>query len=395
MAISRKLQQQMAEGGWIRKMFEEGIALKKKFGEGNVFDLTLGNPVMEPPEAFQRELSRWVNDPRAGMHRYMPNAGYPETRAAVAAHLSSQTGLPFTQNEIVMTCGAAGGINVALKTIVETGDEVLILAPYFVEYIYYIDNVQGVPRIAPTDSQFAPDLKSLEENITSKTRAVLVNTPNNPTGVVYGHNILKGVGEMLGRKEAEYGREIFLISDDVYRRLVYDGVECPYMFQYHPRTVVTTSYSKDLALPGERIGYIAVNPQYEGRDELINGLVFCNRVLGFVNAPALMQHAVRELQDACVDMDEYRRKRDLLFSSLIDMGYTSVKPTGAFYIFPKSPIDDDAAFVKELQEYNVLVVPGKGFGAPGYFRISYCVEDRVIEGSLPGFREVAKKFNLG
>ena len=394
MAISRKLQQQMAEGGWIRKMFEEGIALKKKFGESNVFDLSLGNPVMEPPEEFHQELSRWVNNPPAGMHRYMPNAGYPETRAAVAEHLSSMTGIPFTQNEIVMTCGAAGGINVALKTIVEAGDEVIILAPYFVEYIYYIDNAQALPRIIPTDNQFAPDLKILEENVTSKTRAVLVNSPNNPTGAVYGHDILKGIGELLSRKEVEYGREIFLISDEVYRRLVYDGVECPYVFQYHPRTIVTTSYSKDLALPGERIGYIAVNPLYEGRDELINGLVFCNRVLGFVNAPALMQHAVRSLQDASVDIYEYARKRGLLYNSLVEMGYSMVKPMGAFYMFPRSPIADDAAFVTELQKYNVLVVPGKGFGAPGYFRISYCVEDRVISGSLPGFRSAAKEFGL-
>ncbi len=394
MAISRKLQQQMEEGGGIRKMFEEGIALKKKFGESNVFDLSLGNPAMEPPEEFRQELRKWVNDPRAGMHRYMPNAGYPETRAAIAEHLSSMTGLPFTQNEIVMTCGAAGGINVALKTIVEAGDEILIFAPYFGEYIYYIDNAQALPRIVPTDSQFAPDLKILEENITSKTRAVLVNSPNNPTGVVYGHDILKGIGELLGRKEVEYGREICLISDDVYRRLVYDGVECPYVFQYHPRTIVTTSHSKDLALPGERIGYIAVNPQYDGRDELINGLVFCNRVLGFVNAPALMQNVVKGLQHASVDVDQYVKKRDLLYNSLVAIGYSMVKPTGAFYIFPKSPIEDDVAFVKGLQKYNVLVVPGKGFGAPGYFRISYCFEDWVIKGAVPGFRAAAKEFGL-
>jgi len=394
MAISRKLQQQMAEGGWIRKMFEEGITLKRRFGESNVFDLSLGNPVMEPPEEFRRELRRWVNYPIAGMHRYMPNAGYPETRAAVAEHISSMTGLSFTQNEIVMTCGAAGGINVTLKTIVEAGEEVLIFAPYFVEYIYYIDNVQAIPRIVPTDSQFAPDLKILEENITSKTRAVLVNSPNNPTGVVYGHDILKGIGELLGRKEVEYGREIFLISDDIYRRLIYDGAECPYVFQYHPRAIVVTSYSKDLALPGERIGYVAVNPQYSGRDELVNGLVFCNRVLGFVNAPALMQNVVKSLQHASVDVDQYVKKRDLLYNSLVEMGYSIVKPMGAFYIFPESPIEDDVAFVKELQKYNVLVVPGRGFGAPGYFRISYCLEDWVIEGSLPGFRAAAKEFGL-
>lgn len=394
MAISRKLQQQMAEGGWIRKMFEEGIALKKRFGESNIFDLTLGNPVMEPPDEFHQELRRWVNEPSAGMHRYMPNAGYPETRAAVAEHLSSVTGLPFSQNEVVMTCGAAGGINVVLKTILETGDEVIIFSPYFVEYIYYIDNAQGIPRIVPSDSQFVPDLKILEENITPKTRAVLVNSPNNPTGVVYTDETLREIGKLLDKKERELGTEIFLISDDIYRRLVYDEVECPYVFQYHPRTVVTTSFSKDLALPGERIGYVAVNPQYDGRDELFNGFVFCNRVLGFVNAPALMQNVIRALQDVWVDIDEYVRKRDLLYDNLIEMGYSIVKPTGAFYMLPKSPIEDDAAFVKELQKYNVLVVPGKGFGAPGYFRISYCVEDRVIEGSLQGFKAAAKQFNL-
>ncbi|NOQ43803.1 MAG: pyridoxal phosphate-dependent aminotransferase [Dehalococcoidia bacterium] len=394
MAISRKLQQQMAEGGWIRKMFEEGIALKKRFGESNIFDLTLGNPVMEPPDEFHQELRRWVNEPSAGMHRYMPNAGYPETRAAVAEHLSSVTGLPFSQNEVVMTCGAAGGINVVLKTILEAGDEVIIFSPYFVEYIYYIDNAQGIPRIVPSDSQFVPDLKILEENITPKTRAVLVNSPNNPTGVVYTDETLREIGNLLAKKERELGTEIFLISDDIYRRLVYDEVECPYVFQYHPRTVVTTSFSKDLALPGERIGYVAVNPQYDGRDELFNGFVFCNRVLGFVNAPALMQNVIRALQDVWVDIDEYVRKRDLLYDNLIEMGYSIVKPTGAFYMLPKSPIEDDAAFVKELQKYNVLVVPGKGFGAPGYFRISYCVEDRVIEGSLQGFKAAAKQFNL-
>ncbi len=235
-------------------MFEEGIALKKEYGESNVFDLSLGNPVVEPPDEFRRELRRWVNDPSPGMHRYMPNAGYVEARAAVAAHLSSKTGLPFIPNEIVMTCGAAGAVNVALKTIVEAGDEVIIFAPFFAEYVYYIDNHQAVPRIVSTDSQFLLDLEVLEDNITPKTRAVLVNSPNNPTGVVYSHDILRGVGELLGRKEVEYGREVFLISDDVYRRLVYDGAECPYVFQYHPRTIVTTSHSKDLALPGERIG---------------------------------------------------------------------------------------------------------------------------------------------
>ena len=394
MAVSKKIKKHMTEGGWIRKMFEEGIVLKKKFGERNVFDLSLGNPIIEPPEQFRRELRDWADNPRPGMHRYMPNAGYPETRAAVAVHLSSKTGLPFTANEIVMTCGAAGALNTALKAISEPGDEIIIFAPYFSEYIYYADNHEAAAKIVPTDSQFIPDLKALESSITPKTKAVLVNSPHNPTGVVYGAKTLEGIGKIMAKKEKQYGTEIFLLSDDVYRKLVYDRVECPYLFQYHPRTIVTTSHSKDLALPGERIGYIAVNPQYDGREELINGLVFCNRVLGFVNAPALMQHIVQSLQDASVDIAQYEKKRDFLYNNLSGIGYSIVKPQGAFYIFPKSPIEDDLAFVREMQKHNVLVVPGRGFGAPGYFRISYCVDDWVIEGSLKGFKAAAKEYGL-
>jgi len=392
--VSRKLKQQMEKGGWIRKMFEEGIALKQQYGERNVFDLTLGNPVMEPPEEFHRELRRWVESPTPGLHRYMPNAGYPETRASVAEHLSLETGLPFTANEVVMTCGAAGALNVVLKSILEAGDEVVIFSPFFAEYIYYIDNAQGVPRIVPTGERFIPDVKALEENIAPNTMAVLLNYPNNPTGAVYSNDVLQGIGKVLAKKEAEYGSEIFLINDDIYRKLVYDGVECPQVFQYHNKSIIATSYSKDLAVPGERIGYIAVNPRYEERNELVNGLVFCNRVLGFVNAPALMQNVVRALQDASVDIGEYQRKRDLLYNALVEMGYSVVKPQGAFYIFPASPVEDDEAFVRELQKHKVLVVPGKGFGAPGYFRISYCVDDWVIEGSLRGFREAASAFGL-
>jgi len=384
----------MAEGGWIRRMFEEGIALRKKFGENNVFDLSLGNPVVEPPEEFRRELRWWANNPSPGMHRYMPNAGYPETRTAIASHLSAMTELPFTLNEIMMTCGAAGALNITLKTILEAGDEVIIFAPYFVEYIYYIDSHQGIPRIVTTDSQFIPDLKILEDNITPKTRAVLINSPNNPTGAVYSPTILRGIGELLERKERQYEREIFLISDDVYRELVYDGIECPFIFHYHTASIATTSYSKSLALPGERIGYIAINPKYDERDNLLDGFVFSSRALGFVNAPALMQHIVKNLQDACVDVQKYREKCNFLYNSLTEMGYSMVKPQGAFYIFPKSPIEDDVTFVKELQKHNVLTVPGQGFGSPGYFRIAYCVDDWVIRGALPGLRAIAKEFGL-
>jgi aspartate aminotransferase len=376
-------------------MFEEGIALKKKYGEENVFDFSLGNPIIEPPQAFRRELHKWIDKPVAGMHRYMPNAGYPETRASVAKYLSSQTGLSFSTGDIVMTCGAAGGLNVALKTIADTGDEVIIFAPYFVEYVYYIDNVQAVPVIVPTDSRFMPDLKSLEKSITKKTKAVIINSPNNPTGAVYGGKVLKGIGEVLRKKEAALGTEIYLISDDIYRRLTYDGADGPYVFPYHPRSMVVTSYSKDLALPGERIGYIAINPACGGRDELIAGMVFCNRTLGFVNAPALMQNVVRDLQEVTVDIGQYVRKRDMLYNGLVKMGYSIVKPQGAFYMFPKSPVADEMKFVDALLKQNVLVVPGRGFGAPGYFRISYCVDDRVIEGALPRFKKAAEEFGLG
>jgi len=394
-AISKKLKKQMSEGGWIRKMFEEGIALKKKYGEENVFDFSLGNPIIEPPPQFHKELRRWADKPLAGMHRYMPNAGYPETRASVAKYLASQTGLQFSSTDVIMTCGAAGGLNVALKTIAEAGDEVIIFAPYFVEYVYYIDNVQGVPVIVPTDSRFIPDLKALEKSITKKTKAVIINSPNNPTGAVYGGEVLKGIGEVLRKKEAALGTEIYLISDDIYRRLTYDGADGPYVFPYHPRSLVVTSYSKDLALPGERIGYIAVNPACDGRDELVGGMVFCNRVLGFVNAPALMQNVVRDLQETTVDIGEYVKKRDMLYNGLTKMGYSIVKPQGAFYIFPKSPVEDEMKFIDALLKQNVLVVPGRGFGAPGYFRISYCVDDRVIEGALPRFKKAAEEFGLG
>ena len=384
----------MAKGSWIRRMFEEGIALKKKYGENSIYDLSLGNPVVDPPDRFNEELLKLANNPLPGMHRYMPNAGYPETRGAVAAYLSGKTGLKFSASEIVMTCGAAGAINTVLKAISEPGDEIVILAPYFAEYVYYIDNHGAIPRVVPTNDNFMPDIKTLKENITPKTRAILLNSPNNPSGAIYDHTILNKIGRLVQDKEREYKREIFIISDDAYRKLVYDGLECPYIFDYHRRGIMVTSHSKDLALPGERIGYIAVNPDYEGREELISGLIFCSRTLGFVNAPALMQLVVAHLQDSSVDILHYQRQRDILCSSLTEMGYSLIKPKGTFYIFPKSPLEDDVAFVRELQKHKILTVPGSGFGNPGYFRIAFCVKDNVITGSLPGFRATAKQFGL-
>jgi len=394
MSISGNVARGMAEGSWIRRMFEEGAMLKKRYGEEDVFDLSIGNPVIEPPPEFDRELKRLLKSSKPGMHRYMENAGYAETRAAVAAQLSSETGIKFILNDIVMTCGAAGGLNVVLKTILNPGEEIIVFAPYFMEFGNYIDNHGGVTRVLPTDGQFVPRLDVLEAAVTAKTKGVIINSPNNPTGVVYGWDFVQQLGGLLSKKESEYGKHIFLISDEAYRKIIYDGLNYPPVFHHHRNSIVVTSHSKDLALPGERIGYIAIHPDCSQREELVNGFVFCNRILGFVNAPALMQHVVRNLQHVTVSISEYQKKRNFLYSHLVDMGYSVVKPQGAFYMFPKSPLEDDVAFVNELRQWNLLVVPGRGFGTPRYFRISYCVDDRTLEGSLAGFKKAAQKFNL-
>jgi len=385
----------MAEGSWIRRMFEEGTIMKQRYGEENVFDLSLGNPIIEPPPEFRRELKRLAEQPLPGMHRYMSNAGYDETRAAIASQLSLETDIKFTSNDIVMTCGAAGALNVVLKAILNQGDEVIIFAPYFAEYVHYIDNHYGVARIIPTDEQFAPRLDALENAINEKTRAVVINSPNNPSGAVYSKERLHGLGELLRKKETQYGTKILLISDEAYRKIIYDGLKYPFPLHHHTQSLIATSHSKDLALPGERIGYIAIHPECHQREELVNGFIHLNRTLGFVNASALMQHLVRHLQAVTVSVAEYQQKRDFLYEHLIEMGYSLVKPQGAFYIFPKSPLEDDVAFVRELQQLKVLTVPGRGFGTPGYFRIAYCVEDRVLEGSLAGLRQAAQKFEPG
>ncbi len=385
----------MSSGSWIRRMFEEGAELKKRYGEENVFDLSLGNPIMEPPAEFRQELKRLAEHPLSGMHRYMSNAGYAETRVAVAKQLSLETSIKFTMNEIIMTCGAAGALNVVLKTILNQGDEVIVFAPYFAEYVHYIDNHYGVAKILPTDEQFAPRLDTLEKAISKKTRAVMVNSPNNPSGAVYRQERLRELGELLRKKEAQYGIQILLISDEAYRKIIYDGLKYPFPLHHHTQSLIATSHSKDLALPGERIGYIAIHPECRHREELVNGFIHVNRTLGFVNASALMQHIVRHLQSVTVSVAEYQRKRDFLYKNLTEMGYSIVKPQGAFYMFPKSPLEDDLKFVRELLQLKVLTVPGQGFGTPGYFRIAYCVEDRVLEGSLAGLREAARRFGLG
>ena len=394
MAISSKIRGLAEEGSAIRKMFESGIALKAQHGDDKVFDLSLGNPVAEPPAEFRQVLRGLAQEPLPGMHRYMPNAGYAETRRAVAEGLKVETGLPFEMQDVIMTCGAAAALNVVLKALIDPGDEIIFFAPYFVEYRYYVDNHGGVAVVAPTDDSFQPDLAALEPLMTHRTRAVLINSPNNPSGAVYSAERIAALCTLLKNKSSAFGTEIFLVSDEPYRQLLYDGLSYPHVFPHYGPSIAVHSHAKDLALPGERIGHIAVNPAYDDRRDLVDGLTFCNRILGFVNAPALMQHAVRELQGVSVDVADYQRKRDFIYGELVDMGYTCFKPQGAFYLFPESPVEDDDAFIEELQSWNVLAVPGRTFGSPGFFRISYCVEDRVLEGSLEGFRQTARKFGL-
>jgi len=384
----------MEDSSWVRRMFEEGEELKRQHGEENVFDFSLGNPEMEPPSSLKRELKALADHPITGMHRYMPNSGYSQTRNAIATFLKEETGLPFEEKHLVMTVGAAGGLNVALKALLDEGEEVIVPSPYFAEFKFYIDNAGGRMRPVETHDDFSLNLKALEKAIGKKTKVVLINTPNNPTGVVYGGDSFERLGTLLKEKSQELGKTIHLITDEAYRRIIYDQVKLPIAFHYYPHTLRVTSHSKDLALPGARIGYVAVNPQCEDLDELMSALVFANRTLGFVNAPALMQRLVASLQRNSVNIREYEDKRDLLYDSLVSFGYEVVKPKGAFYIFPKAPIEDDLAFVKDLQSKRILTVPGRGFGKPGYFRIAYCVEKKVIEGALPGFREIALKYGL-
>jgi aspartate aminotransferase len=394
MAISYQVKQKMAQGSFIRKMFEEGMQLKKQYGEANVFDLSIGNPIMEPPKEFKAEMLRISNNPLPGMHRYMENAGYADVRAAVADQLSIDTGVKFTGNEVVMSCGTAGALNAVFKALLNPGEEVITFSPYFFEYEVFVDNHQGVLKVIPSDENFVPKFDLLEASITSKTKAIIINSPNNPTGTVYSEKTLRKLGEMLREKSAELKTQIYVVSDDVYSRIVYDGIKVPRMVSYYSDTIIVTSFSKDLALPGDRIGYAAVHPDCRDCKDVVSGIIYGNRVLGFINAPALLQHLVRNIQGVTISIADYQKRRDLLFSNLTTMGFKIVKPQGAFYLFPRSPIEDDLAFLDELKAFRVLAVPGSSFKAPGYFRIAYCLDDHTVEGCLDGFRKVAQKFGM-
>jgi aspartate aminotransferase len=392
MSISKNIEEILSRSSWIRKMFEEGSRLKAEHGAENVFDFSLGNPNVEPPEQFSKILKETASTFKPGSHAYMPNIGYLETRRTIADFLTDEQGLFITAEDIVMTCGAAGALNVVLKTILNPGEEVITPAPYFVEYNFYVGNHGGILKTVPTRSDFDLDIAAIEKAITPDTRAVLINSPNNPTGKIYTQKVLTELGSLLAEKGKTLKKTIYLISDEPYRKIVFDNVKVPSVLADYPNSVIATSYSKDLSIPGERIGFLAVNPSTDHRDNLLAGLALSNRILGYVNAPALMQRVIEKLQGISVDSKIYQKKRDLLCDALADYGYSFEKPSGAFYLFPKAPIPDDVAFVKALQEELILTVPGSGFGGPGHFRIAFCVDDETILRALPGFKRTMEKF---
>jgi aspartate aminotransferase len=391
MTVAKRIEYSIKNASLIRKMFEEGIKRKAEIGEENVYDFSLGNPNLEPPAGFKEVLRALINDPSPGRHGYMPNAGYDITRQAVAGYLSRNNQAGFSAGDVIMTVGAGGGLNVILKALLDPGDEVIIPSPYFMEYNFYLENHQGVPRAVPSKSDFSLDLVGIERALSEKTKAVLINSPNNPTGKVYTKEELLGLGRLLEKSSRRFGRTIYLISDEPYRKLVYEGVKAPSIFDIYRESIMATSFSKDLSLPGERIGYVAVNPDITAKETVTAGLILSNRILGFVNAPALMQRAIPSLLDASVDISFYQKNRDMLCEALASFGYRFVKPRGAFYLFPETPIKDDVEFVSMLKDENILTVPGSAFGRSGHFRIAYCTSPAVIERSLLGFERAMRK----
>ncbi|NQU66203.1 MAG: pyridoxal phosphate-dependent aminotransferase [SAR324 cluster bacterium] len=393
MGISSQIEASIASSSMIRKMFEEGDRRRQIYGAENVFDFSIGNPIFEPPAEVKQNLLKLIQSDDKGTHRYMPNSGYPKTRQYVAGMLKDETQLDFGENDIIMTAGAGGALNVIFKTLLNPGDEVIVFKPYFMEYNAYVGNFGGVICVVKTKEDFQLDLAALEEKISARTKAVLVNSPNNPTGVIYSEEELVQLSSLLNQKSKEFGQPISLISDEPYRKIVYEEA-APSIFPHYENAIVATSHSKDLAIPGERIGYIAISPKHLDHKLLSMGAVLSLRILGFVNAPALMQRLVPLVGDVCVDMTPYRINRDLLYNHLTKIGFSCIKPAGAFYFFPKSPIEDDLAFIEAAQQLNLLMVPGSGFGMPGYFRISYCFDTDLIERSLPVFTALARQYQL-
>ncbi|NLL30154.1 MAG: pyridoxal phosphate-dependent aminotransferase [Clostridiales bacterium] len=388
--ISEKMKEYVKGSSAIRAMFEEGKRLAEIHGAENVYDFSLGNPSVEAPSEIKEAILDILNNEDLNMvHGYMNNSGYDDVRSAIATSINNKFGTNFKGKNIIMTVGAAGGLNVIFKTLLNPKDEVIVFAPYFGEYRMYAANYDAnLVVVSPNKVDFQPNLKEFEEKITNKTKAVIINSPNNPTGVVYSEDTIIKLADILTRKQKEYGTEIYLISDEPYRELVYDNVEVPYLTKYYNNTIIGYSFSKSLSLPGERIGYLVIPDEVTESSLIISAANVATRILGFVNAPSLFQRVVARCLEAEVDISSYAKNRDLLYNSLVEYGYECVKPEGAFYLFVKSPIEDEIEFCNLAKKYNILLVPGSSFACPGYVRIAYCVAYKTIEKALPGFKKL-------
>lgn len=392
--ISEKMVGLVQNSSTIRAMFEEGKKLANIYGEENVYDFSIGNPSVEPPKEVKEAIIDIITNESPNLvHGYMNNSGYEDVRTVIAKHINNLHGTTFDLDNIIMTVGAAGGLNVIFKALLNKEDEVIVFAPYFGEYRSYVNNYDGVlVEISPNTVDFQPNLDEFKEKITDKTKAVIVNTPNNPTGVVYSEETICELAKILEDKQKEFGTSIYLISDEPYRELVYDGVEVPYLTKYYKNTVVGYSYSKSLSLPGERIGYLVLPSEMDDFENVSAAANVANRILGYVNAPSLMQRVIARCVDAKVDVEVYNRNREVLYNNLTAFGYRCIKPQGAFYLFVEALGGDDIAFANAAKKYNILIVPGTSFGCPGYCRISYCVDHRKVIGALEGFEKLAKEY---
>ncbi|MHC1723855.1 MAG: pyridoxal phosphate-dependent aminotransferase [Aminipila sp.] len=388
--ISKKMVGYVQSSSTIRAMFEEGKRLAALYGPENVYDFSLGNPNLAPPDEVKQAILDVLSDePSTFVHGYMNNSGYEDVRGSVAEAINLKYGTNFETKNILMTVGAAGGLNVILKTLLDPGDEVIVFAPYFGEYRSYVSNFDGVlVVVSPNTVDFQPNLQELKEKITTKTKAIIINSPNNPTGVVYTESTIIELSNILKSKQEEFGTSIYLISDEPYRELVYDGVSVPYVTRYYKNTIVGYSYSKSLSLPGERIGYLVIPHEVDDFENVVSAANVANRILGYVNAPSLMQRAVARCLDAEVNIGVYDKNRQALYNGLTEAGYECIHPKGAFYLFIKSPIENDVEFCSMAKNYNLLTVPGSAFACPGYVRIAYCVAYETIIGALPKFKEL-------
>jgi len=389
MSISIKVKEGIAASSWVVKIFEG----RSQTGSGDkeIYDFRLGNPKIEPPLEFVEELKKVANNPFPEMHGYSALAGHIQTREAIATTLSKERGLPFTAQHVIMTAGGAGALNIILKAILNPGDEVIVLSPLYLEYPYYIDNHGGACSVVETNADFTLNIDTIAAKITPRTKAIIINSPNNPTGTIYSEESLKSVARLLNEKNRQFGKDIFLIYDAAYQDIIYDDNKLPDIFNIYSNTIFAASYSKPLSIPGERIGYAAVHPTMKNSGELLEALTFANRVLGYLSAPVLMQHVVTRLQGVCVDRAEYQERRDMFCNALKDFGYSFILPMGAYYIFPKTP-GDDLVFAQELAKEGILVLPGKSFGRSGYIRIAFCVKKETIKKSLQGFKKVKDFF---